>query len=88
VGHSWWQLLGHIGSASWPGLMNNAMFLFKPKFHTTLNLNQPIGDLPKLEKFQIKYGFEGFDERNNFPYRKFPRFVMDCELKFKEAYRV
>jgi hypothetical protein len=30
--------------------------------------------LPELEKFEIKYGCEGFDERNNFPYRNFPRF--------------
>jgi hypothetical protein len=36
-------------------------------------------------KFKIKYGFEGFDERNNFAYRNFLGFKMDFELKFKEA---
>jgi hypothetical protein len=36
-------------------------------------------------KFEIKYGFEGFDERNNFAYRNFLGFKMDFELKFKEA---
>jgi hypothetical protein len=38
-----------------------------------------------LHKFEIKYGFEGFDEGNSFPYRNFSRFEMKFELKFKEA---
>jgi hypothetical protein len=38
-----------------------------------------------LQKIEIKYGFEGFDERNNFPYRNFSRFEMEFELKFREA---
>jgi hypothetical protein len=28
---------------------------------------------------KIKYGFEGFDERNNFPYKNFFRFEVDFE---------
>jgi hypothetical protein len=31
-------------------------------------------DPPKLEKFEIKYGFEEFDERDNFLHRNFSRF--------------
>jgi hypothetical protein len=42
-------------------------------------------NLPKLENFEIKYGFEGFDERNNFIPRNFSKFEMDFKLKFKES---
>jgi hypothetical protein len=31
-------------------------------------------EFPIFENFQIKYGIEGFDERNNFTYRNFFRF--------------
>jgi hypothetical protein len=36
-------------------------------------------DFPCLRKFEIKYGFEGFEERNNFLYRNFFRFIVDFE---------
>jgi hypothetical protein len=35
--------------------------------------------LPLLEKSQIKYGIEGFEERNNFLHRNFFRFELDFE---------
>jgi hypothetical protein len=38
-----------------------------------------------LQKFEIKYGSEGLDERNNFPYWNFSRFEMEFESKFREA---
>jgi hypothetical protein len=38
-----------------------------------------------LGKFEIRYGFEGFDEKSNIPYRNSLRFGMDFELKFQEA---
>jgi hypothetical protein len=44
--------------------------------------------LPELKKFQIKYSFEVFEIRNNFPYRNFLIFKMDFELKFMEDSRV
>jgi hypothetical protein len=47
-----------------------------------LNFDQSKNDLPVLE---IKHGHEGFEERSNFPYRKFLRFEMDFELKFREV---
>jgi hypothetical protein len=42
-------------------------------------------DLQKLEKFEIKYFFEGFDERNNFFHRSLSRFDMNFKLKFRES---
>jgi hypothetical protein len=45
-------------------------------------------DLPELGKFEIKFGFEGCDERNNFAYRNFLRFEMYFELKIRESSRV
>jgi hypothetical protein len=45
-------------------------------------------DLPKLKKIQIKYGCEGFEVRNHFPYRNFSRFKRDFESEFKESSRV
>jgi hypothetical protein len=42
-------------------------------------------DLHKLKKFEIKYCFEGFDERNNFFQRSLSIFDMDFKLKFRES---
>jgi hypothetical protein len=36
-------------------------------------------DLLEPRKFEIKYCFEGLDERNNFPYRNLFRFEVDFE---------
>jgi hypothetical protein len=38
-----------------------------------------------LEKFKIKYGIEGFEERNNFLQRNFFIFEFDFELKIRDA---
>jgi hypothetical protein len=38
-----------------------------------------------LEHFEIKYGSQVFEIKNNFPYRDFLRFEMDFKLKFREA---
>jgi hypothetical protein len=35
--------------------------------------------LPVLENFQVKYGIEGFEERDNFIHRNFFRFELDFE---------
>jgi hypothetical protein len=45
--------------------------LFK-SVHTPLDPNLPVS-----KKIEIKYGFEGFEERNNFLHRKFFIFEMD-----------
>jgi uncharacterized protein YfbU (UPF0304 family) len=39
------------------------------------------------QKISIHYGFEGFEIRNNFPYRNFIRFKVKFELKFRETKR-
>jgi hypothetical protein len=38
-----------------------------------------------LDKFKIKYGYEGFEDRNNFLHMNFSRFKMDFELKIWES---
>jgi hypothetical protein len=52
-------------TATVPGVSNQSndsnKFVFKS--------NPFKKDFPKLKNIEIKYGFEGFDERNNFPYR-------------------
>jgi hypothetical protein len=42
-------------------------------------------DLLKLEKIEIKYFFEGFDERNNFLHRNLSKFEMDFKIKNRES---
>jgi hypothetical protein len=42
----------------------------------------------QAQKFEIKYGLEGFDERNNFLYKNFLRLEMSFEWKFREASQV
>jgi hypothetical protein len=42
-------------------------------------------DLHKLEKFEIKYCFKGFDERNKFLHRNLSRFEMDFKIKIRES---
>ncbi len=37
--------------------------------------------LPWFKKFEIKYCFKGFDERNNFLHRNLSRFEMDFKIK-------
>jgi hypothetical protein len=44
------------------------------------NFGRSKKDLPQLGNFEIKYGFEGFDERNNFLHRNFFIFEMYYEL--------
>jgi hypothetical protein len=48
-------------------------------------LVQSKKDLHELKKFEMKYGFEEFDERNNFLHRNFSRFEMYFKLKFRES---
>jgi hypothetical protein len=41
--------------------------------------------LLSIENFDIKYGLDGFEERNNLLHRKFFRFGMDFEIKKLET---
>jgi hypothetical protein len=54
-------------------------------FKSIQNLIQPKTDIPKLQKFKIKYGCQDFGERNNFIHRNFFRFQMYFELKIWEV---
>jgi hypothetical protein len=63
-------------------------FLFIQNISKRLELIRSKGALPDFKKIQIKYDFEGFKIRNNFPYWKFSKFEIEFELKFKEAPRV
>jgi hypothetical protein len=59
------------------------------QFQTHSNLIRFKQDLPGLKKkIKIKYGFEGFDIRNNFTYRNFLKSKMYFELKIMESSRV
>jgi hypothetical protein len=83
------QERGGWHSAGWRG--------FKPDFKQNLNSNVlnkfsncvKFGRLekyiPRLRKIEIKYGWREFEIRNNFPSKRFLRFQMDYELKFREA---
>jgi hypothetical protein len=42
--------------------------------------------LPKLEKIEIKYGFAGFEIKNNIVYWNFSRFEIEFELKTWDFY--
>jgi hypothetical protein len=55
------------------------------KFQNPSNLNQFKKDLPSLGKSEIKFGFEGIGERNNFLKGNFFRFEVDFEWKFIDA---
>jgi hypothetical protein len=43
----------------------------------SLKLSPDEKDLPELEKFEIKHGWEGFWERNNFLHRNISRIEID-----------
>jgi hypothetical protein len=64
-----------------PGLRLNIFILVQK----CSNLIRPKTDILKLQKFEIKYGFEGLDESNNFIHRNFSRFEMNFKLKFRES---
>jgi hypothetical protein len=53
-------------------------------FEIILKLIHSKRGLPEFKKFKIKYGFDGFAERNNFLYSNFFRLEMGFELKFGE----
>jgi hypothetical protein len=38
----------------------------------------------ELENFEIKYGCEEFEIRNNFTYRNFPKLEIEFKLKIRE----
>jgi hypothetical protein len=57
-------------------------------FSKSLELIRSKESHPKFEKFQIKYGFEYFEIRNNFPYWNFSKFGIEFEFKNQGSSRV
>jgi hypothetical protein len=60
-----------------PGLQLNVFKLVQK----CLNLIRPKTNLLKLQKIELKYGF---DEWNNFLHRNFSRFEMNFKLNIRE----
>jgi hypothetical protein len=68
--------VGHVGGGSWAGcyglgLVNSAFFELNQIVSKGLELIRYKDGLPLLNKFQIKYGHEGFEEMNNILHRNF-----------------
>jgi hypothetical protein len=59
--------------------MNSDIFLIIQKNSNGFELIRLNNGLPVLEQSQIKYGIEGFEERNNFLHRNFFRFEVNFE---------
>jgi hypothetical protein len=71
-----------------PTQKNSIRFDLFKKNSNNFELIQFKYGLPVLKKFQIKYGCEGFDVRNNFPYINFLIFETKFELKIGKDSRV
>jgi hypothetical protein len=54
-------------------------------FQIGSKLIRPKTNILELQKFELKYSFEGFGERNKFLHRNFSRFEMNLKLKFRES---
>jgi hypothetical protein len=60
---------------------------FFQKLFNIFELIRSKGDVPVIQNFQIKYGFEYFEIWNNFPYWNFSKFGLEFELKIMEGSR-
>jgi hypothetical protein len=103
VGGGWWTRAhggdpvgerrgGHAGRPGkernmGPAQKNSICFDLFKNFSNDFELIQLKDGLPLLKKIQIKYGCEGFDVRNNFPYINFLIFETEFELKIGEDSR-
>jgi hypothetical protein len=52
---------------------------------TLSNFDRSKNDLPGLRQIEISYGFEDFEERNNFLHRNVLGYELDFEWKFRET---
>jgi hypothetical protein len=57
---------------AWPTKIKSIK-ISKSEVQTDSNLIHSKSDFPRLEKFEIKYGYAGLKIRNNFPYLNFSR---------------
>jgi hypothetical protein len=72
------------GGAVQAGFEKKSEFKWFKTFSNCFKLWSIRKVLSLAQKIEIKYGFESLEEGNNFLYRKFLRFGMDLELKFRE----
>jgi hypothetical protein len=70
-----------------PAQKNSICFDLLKNFSNDFELVRFKDGLPVLEKNQLKYGCEGFEVRNDFPYVNFLIFETKFELKFEEDSR-
>jgi hypothetical protein len=80
----------HGSSGKGHGTVPVAFQKWFQSFQMVLNILQTHSNLIRskrylleFEEFEITYGYEGFDERNNFSYRNFSRFERKFELKLR-----
>jgi hypothetical protein len=58
-------------------------FKFQIEFKSVPNLDQPNEGIPKLKKWQVKYGCVHLAVKNNFPDRNYLKFGTKFELKIR-----
>jgi hypothetical protein len=78
-------IVRHVGRLFGPSQMNSRFFNLFNIISNGIELIRSKEVLPEFENFQIKYGFEAFEIRNNFPYWNFSSFRTEFELKIKES---
>jgi hypothetical protein len=66
-----------VATGAVKGIQNDSNYFKRFQNHSSFIRSKK--DLPDLKKFEIKYGFEVFDEKNNFTYRNVSRFELDFE---------
>jgi hypothetical protein len=62
--------------------------IYSNKISNDIDLIQSKDELVEFKKNQIKYGFEGFELRNNFTYWNFSKFRIEFEFKIQGSSRV
>jgi hypothetical protein len=88
AGEGEFGLMGRCGPDSVGLAQRKVPLLFLQKISNQFELIRFNSGLPEFIKFQINYGCEGFEVRNNFPYRNFLILKNNFGLKFKEFSRV
>jgi hypothetical protein len=87
VGGAWASVEGRGPIVlGWPKINSNNFELIQI-FSKETWIDSLKNALPVLEKFQIKYIFEGNQIRNNFTYCNFSKFRIEFQLKIREGSR-
>jgi uncharacterized protein YdhG (YjbR/CyaY superfamily) len=78
IGKSWvsdeWDRVPRVAASIDSNSNSNEIQM---EFKSFPKFDQSKKDFPELENFEIKYGCEGFEERNNLIHRNIFRFKMD-----------